>query len=394
MSGSINSIYQNVSYSLSLHSKAIVQLQEQSASGNRVNRASDAPSDAYRILGLNTQERSLQGYQENAENLIGTLEIASTIIENMASELSDTRTLLTQIVSGVQDAEGQARMAESIDSTLEQLVSLANTKHANQYLFSGNKTDVRSYAVEHEGGRISSVTYQGSNEARVVDVAAAVTVQANHVGDDIFRSDERGDPLFLGSSGAANGTGTSNVQGDVWLTVEHDGSNYRVSIDDGATFVTVPAGGDANQAVTDSRTGRVLYVDTTGINSTGVELVRVPGTYDAFEMLIGLRDLLLNERNIPTQELLGYIDASVASVEEVRDQLMQVDVAVGAKVGFLSTLSDSLESMEFDTKDETTGLQEADIAQIAIDLSRREVLYQMSLQVAGKLMSTSLLDFI
>jgi len=101
MSGSINSIYHNVSYSLSLHSKAIVELQEQSASGNRVNRASDAPSDAYRILGLNTQERSLQGYQENSENLIGTLEIASTIIENMASELSDTRTLLTQIVSGV-----------------------------------------------------------------------------------------------------------------------------------------------------------------------------------------------------------------------------------------------------------------------------------------------------
>ena len=50
--------------------------------------------------------------------------------------------------------------------------------------------------------------------------------------------------------------------------------------------------------------------------------------------------------------------------------------------------------MQFDTKDETTRLQEADIAQISIDLSRREVLYQMSLSVAGKLMSTSLLDFI
>ena len=52
------------------------------------------------------------------------------------------------------------------------------------------------------------------------------------------------------------------------------------------------------------------------------------------------------------------------------------------------------ENMQFNTKDETTRLQEADIAQISIDLSRREVLYQMSLSVAGKLMSTSLLDFI
>jgi flagellin-like hook-associated protein FlgL len=39
-------------------------------------------------------------------------------------------------------------------------------------------------------------------------------------------------------------------------------------------------------------------------------------------------------------------------------------------------------------------LQQADVAQIAIDLSREQVLYQMSLSVAGKLMTTSLLDFI
>jgi len=39
-------------------------------------------------------------------------------------------------------------------------------------------------------------------------------------------------------------------------------------------------------------------------------------------------------------------------------------------------------------------LQEADIAQIAIDLSRRELLYQMSLSLAARMMSVSLLDFI
>ena len=45
-------------------------------------------------------------------------------------------------------------------------------------------------------------------------------------------------------------------------------------------------------------------------------------------------------------------------------------------------------------KDEATRLMEADITQIAVDLSQREVLYQMSLSVAGKLMSTTLLDFL
>ncbi len=394
MSGSLTSIYDSVSYALNLHAKAIMGLQEQASTGNRVNRGSDSPSEAYRILGLNTQDRSLEGYKETITTLIGTLEISSTIIEDMTSELADTRTLLTQIVGGVQDAEGQKRIAEKINSTLEQVVSLANTKHANQYLFGGNNTGAPPYVVEREGGYIASVTYQGSDETRRIGVAPSVDVEGYHVGDEIFRSDDRQDPIFSGTTGAKAGTGTSNVRGDTWLTVEYDGANYRISIDDGATFVTVPMGGDPNQAVTDSRTGRVLYVDTTEINSTGQELVRVPGTYDLFNTLISIRDILLNERNLSSQYLLDCVDEAVSAVEEVRSLLTQADVSTGSKIGFLNTLNDNIEDMQFDTQDEVTRSQEADVAQIAIDLSRREILYQMSLSVVGKLMGTSLLDFI
>jgi flagellin-like hook-associated protein FlgL len=227
-----------------------------------------------------------------------------------------------------------------------------------------------------------------------MDVAPGLDIEAYHVGEDIFRSANRGNPVFLGSTGAAAGAGTSNVRGDVWLTVDHDGTNYRISIDDGETFEVVPAGGDPNQAVTNSRTGRVLYVDTTAIDSTGVELVRIPGTYDVFGTLIGLRDMLLNSRGLPDRELINYVDQCVAAVEEVRERVVQADVATGSKIGFLDTLKRNLENMQFDTQDTAAKLQEADVAQIAIDLSRREVLYEMSLSVAGKLMSTSLLDFI
>jgi flagellar hook-associated protein 3 FlgL len=394
MSGSLTSIYESVAYALSLHGRAIGRLQEQAATGNRINRGSDSPFDAYRLLGLNSQQRSLQSYRDNVIELIGNLQISSTIISDMAAELASTRTLLTQIVGGIHDSEGQKRIADVLNNTLEQLVSLANTKHANQYLFGGNNTGITPYAVVREGGRIVQVNYQGAEAARQVSVAPGLDIEAYHVGDMIFRSQQRGDPIFLGGSGAALGTGTSNVRGNIWLTVEHDGTNYRISIDDGASFVTVPAGGDPNQAAVDSRTGRVLYVDTTGIDRTGTELVRVPGTYDAFNALISLRDLLLNERGLDHQKLLRYVDECVEAIEEVRHLSVQSDVATGSKISFLNTLKKNLENMEFDSMDQSTRLQEADIAQIAIDLSRREVLYQMSLSVVGRLMSMSLLDFI
>ncbi|MCX5645684.1 MAG: flagellar hook-associated protein FlgL [Phycisphaerae bacterium] len=394
MSGSLTGIYESISYALQLHGQSISQLQEQASTGNRVNRASDDPSEAYRILGLSSQERSLDSYVGNIADLTGSLQMSSTIITNMASQLADVRTLLSQIVGGIYDADGRKRIAEKVDSALEQLVSLANTKYANQYLFGGNNTGAAPYVVVREGGKIASVTYQGSDEARRVDVAPGLDVAAGPVGDEVFRNDNRGAPVFLGSTGAAAGTGTSSLRGDAWLTVDYNGANYRVSVDDGATFVTVPPGGDTNQAVTDSRTGRVLYVNTTGINKTGVELVRLPGTYDAFNALIGLRDMLTDGHGVASQDLTSYVNECVAGVEEVRNRLVQANVTTGSQIGFLDTLKQNLETMQYDTQDQTTRLQQADVAQIAIDLSREQVLYQMSLSVAGKLMTMSLLDFI
>jgi flagellar hook-associated protein 3 FlgL len=394
MSGSLTGIYESISYALQLHGKSISQLQEQASTGNRVNRASESPSEAYRILGLNSQEQSLASYLENVADLTGRLEMSSTIVTDMASQLADVRTLLTQIVGGIHDADGRQRIAEKLDSTLEQLVSLANTKHASQYLFGGNSTGTAPYAVVREDGRITQVTYQGSDETRRVDVAPGLDTDACLVGDEVFRVNDRGAPAFLGSTGATAGTGTPSVRGDVWLTVDQAGGAYRVSIDEGATFVTVPAGGNANQAVRDSRTGRVLYVNTTGIDKTGVDLVRLPGTYDAFNSLIGLRDTLRNERSLDSQDLLNYVNECTAGVEEIRNHLVQENVSTGSHIGFLDTLQQNLEDMKFDTQDQTTRLQQADVAQIAINLSREQVLYQMSLSVAGQLMTMSLLDFI
>ena len=80
--------------------------------------------------------------------------------------------------------------------------------------------------------------------------------------------------------------------------------------------------------------------------------------------------------------------------EETEKLLVQSQVSIGSKIGFLDDLKNNLKDIKYNTEDEVTLLQEADIAQIAIDLSRREVLYQMSLSVAAKLLSMSLLDFL
>ena len=322
------------------------------------------------------------------------MEFSSNVIQNIQSTVTETKVRLTQVIGGIYSDETRKRTAEGINDLLEQVVTLANTKHMGQYLFAGSNTTSAPYLVERTNGEITGITYQGSLENRQIEVAPGIKSSAFYVGYDIFHSNDRSDPVFLGDTGAAAGSGTSSVKGDVWLTVTYDGSDYNLSIDDGITVIDVGDVSDpSNVAVTNSA-GQVLYVDATNISSTGVELVSVPGTHDIFNTLMNIRDMLENESGLSGAQLKDLQDNSLSALEEINELLVQAEAAVGSKIGFLDNLQDSLKNLKYDAEDEATLIQEADIAQIAIDLSRREVLYQMSLSIAGKLMSVSLLDFL
>lgn len=393
MSGSLNNIYNNVSFALNLHMKAMAVLQEQASTGSRINRVSDDPTAAYRVLGLNTTDNSLENYINNVSEVVSILELSSTVVGDITAHFNEIQTRLTQVTSGIYDDAARQRTAEGINDILEQIVTLTNIKHMDQYLFGGTDTGTAPYTVERTNGRITKVTYDGSFENRNIEVAPGMESSGFYIGDNIFRSNERSTPVFYGYTGAQSGTGTSSSRGGIWLTVTGTAGNYDLSIDGGLTTVNTD-GTDTNLAVTDSQTGEILYVDTTGITGTGVDFVSMPGTYDIFNTLITIRDVLENQNGLADTQVFELAKILPNSIDEISKVLVKAEVSIGSKIGFLDDLQHNLEDLKYNAEDETSRLQEADIAQVAIDLSRREVLYQMSLSVAGKIMSMSLLDFI
>ena len=393
MSGSLNNIYNNVSFALLVNTDAMTRLQEQVSTGSRINRLSDDSTAAYQVMGLDTKQKSLDNYISLITETMDSFDLSSSIIQEITSALANVKTQLTQVTSGIYSEDARKRTSEAINDVLEQVVTLANTKNAGRYIFGGSNTGTAPYEVERTDGKISSVTYQGSMENRKIELAPAMQSSTMLVGEEIFRSNERGTPVFFGDTGAKEGTGTSSVKGDTWLTVTGSEGSWSLSIDGGLTTFTTD-GTDTNLAVTDSKTGRVLYVDTTQISETGVDLVRTPGTYDLFGALIGIRDILNNQANLSEAQIGELQETTLSSIDEISKHLAQTEVTVGSKIGFLDGLKTSLTNIKYNAEDESTRIQEADIAQITVDLSRREILYQMSLSIAGKLMSMSLLDFI
>jgi flagellar hook-associated protein 3 FlgL len=403
MSGTLNNIHNNVSFALNRHYEVMARLQEQAYTGSRINRASDDPSDAYRVLGLKSQKRQMANYMDNISSAIEILNVSSSVFSGYGDDeigiesiIAKTKELLTSVTDTGGDAARNVNK-QGIKDYLDEIISYANWKYNGQYLFGGSNTGSAPYTVTRDGdGHVTSVTYQGSSLERNIEVAPGVQSSTFYAGDDIFASHNRGDSEFvLGNTGAESGTGTSSVTGYTWLTVTADGGgSYDLSIDDGATTVNVAAASDITNIAVTNANGDVLYIDGTNIDSTGVELVSNTGTHDIFNTLITISKILENENNFASGQLKTMRNNTYEAVEELSGRLSQTSVSMGMRIGFLETLKGNLDNIKFNVEDEMARLEEADIAQLAIAISRREVLYQMSLSVAARVMSMSLLDFI
>ena len=472
-------IYNNTRAALSTHMTTMAQLQEQVASGARINRISDDPSDAHRILQLRAQSESLGRYGENIEEVSRRLELGYNVLQEMSDSLRSALESLEQSVSATYNQDTRTILGQSFNETVEQMLSLVGTNSIGQYLFSGADTQTQPYDTETDGEYITAVTYQGSLDDLSTSVAPGVEVPAALVAETLFRVDDRQEPEFLGETGVQAGSGTSSIRGDLYLDVTHketnvvsdpDGVNLQISADpsgydtilgihslevdvtqntirfvdgplttfsgtetslavanadgdvvyvdvtalnaslpgsatveiqsdgylslgDGAAATELTDFAATNLAVFDDD-GRVLYVDATGIERTGLAPVQVPGTHDLFGTLIHTGQVLRNDRGLTDAAQKDLLANATEAVRQVILSVTRGMTSIGARLESLDSLGTNLENIQASADDQANALENADLTQVATDLARAQTLYEMTLASTAKLLSLSLLDYI
>jgi flagellin-like hook-associated protein FlgL len=335
-------IYQTTRLGLRRQTDALARLQQTVATGVQLRRASDGPSDAFHLLGLRDESKSIQTYRDNIERIDSSLSVASDALSQMAGLLLRTRELLTQGTSGTYSAGNRKPIAHEINALLEQVLFLANTRHGGRYLFGGSNIDAAPYEVRVENGRIVGVTYVGNRDALDTPVGPATTQPGALIGDAIFRGHERRPPVFLGDSGAAAGAGTSTVRTAVWLDLAHGtttylgasgiaaaasspagdtvlGNGHTLTIDALAGTLSLDGGeavsftlGDTDVCVTGADGDRV-YVDTSALDPLFVGTVGLQAT--------GLLSIDGGASTVP----IDFADANLAVTDSATGRLLYVD---------------------------------------------------------------------
>ncbi|MDN4606792.1 flagellar hook-associated protein FlgL [Sporosarcina highlanderae] len=118
------------------------KLQEQAASGKRINRPSDDPEAAMKSIGFRNQVDKIEQYKKNLIEVNNYLDSSDDALDSVGQALHRAKELVTNAANtGAMNPEEREFIKIELRQLQETIQDLANTQVMGNYIFSGTKTD-------------------------------------------------------------------------------------------------------------------------------------------------------------------------------------------------------------------------------------------------------------
>lgn len=205
-------------------SSEVARHQQEISSGRRINRPSDDPAGAGRLVGMEQARARLEQFDRNASAAESRLGLEETALTGVIDSLTRLRELAVSAGNGALDANSHRAIQTEVNYHLDALYGFANTRDGNgAYLFSGTNTSTRPFSPDSP-----DVIYSGSDEVLKLQVGAGQKVDTTHSGAEVFLRIRGGNGQFQTDTDAANtGSGTIDT-GSVTDMTTFTYDNYRI----------------------------------------------------------------------------------------------------------------------------------------------------------------------
>lgn len=171
-----NNMLRNLSNSYNKMGK----LQEQIATGKKVNRPSDDPVSVMKGMGYRMQVDKVQQFQRNMGEVHNWLDNTDDALDKVGSALKRSYELVVNGSTDTMTKEDREKLRSELEQLQAQIKDLANTKVGNKHLFSGTKTKMPLYDKD---GNLNTDTNQ---EEVLIEVFDGVTLPVNIKGEELF----------------------------------------------------------------------------------------------------------------------------------------------------------------------------------------------------------------
>jgi flagellar hook-associated protein 3 FlgL len=168
------------------------QLQNQVATGKRVQNPADDPAAMQRVLDLQAEAGSVAQFQSNIASEQNRATAVYSALKSLKT-VSDRAGEIATAADGLKSPQELSAYATEVTQLIQQAVQVANTQYNGSTLFGGTQTGQPAFALATDAnGNVTSVTYQGDQGVAPTEISEGVKVTSQIAGANTSGSGPRG----------------------------------------------------------------------------------------------------------------------------------------------------------------------------------------------------------
>ncbi len=395
---STSGMHHNALTAMLQQQSALSKVQNQIATGKRVQTPADDPVAAVHILELQRALQESDQYGKNADVARNRLSLEEQAMQDIGLVISLAREKAIQGNNATMDAAGRKMIATELRSRLGELVDIANRRDASgEYLFAGYSTGTPPFS-----NAVSGISYYGDQGNRMLQVGPAQRVADSHSGHDVFMKIPQGNGVFVlggaidNEGTAALGAGTV-VDSDAWELAQDD---YTIHFTSDTGDYEILDSSNVQVSVGNYTAGTVIEFNGIKIDMTGMPAlddtftVSRSRTEDIFTTMRDLIDTLEGTTATNEAQLNTNIARVLQQLDHTEEHMLQVRAEVGVRLSSLDTAEASREDQKVELNRMRSELEDLDYAEAITRMNQQLIGLQAAQASYTRIAQLSLFNYL
>ena len=368
------------------------KLNQQLSSGKQFSKPSDDPIGVTTSMGFHTKMNNYEQYQKDVNNAKSWLESTENSLSDAGEILQRSSELAIYGANDTLNPDDRENMSEEVKELRNELISIANSKLGQDYLFAGQASGTKPIEVNNDYHTNNDLTLNNQNNISSVKRSSSTVLTP---GNYTVSLEENG--------GTVDTINISNEEGEIVASKTNDtaltqNTEYVVETDNGEKL-TIETGNN-NPTVADQAEFEIpSYVKYKGDHNKILRKIS-----DDNNMKVNANADKVFKQNIEIVNNLyedlkagkggEKISAYATKLQNGMTNNTGARAEVGAKINRLDLITNRIDDELLNTEKLNSKNEDIDLAKLVTNLKMSENVYRASLSSAARVIQPSLVDFL
>ncbi|CEN83547.1 MAG: hypothetical protein E7E58_15630 [Paeniclostridium sordellii] len=165
-------------------------LNRQLDTSKQINRVSDDPHKAIKIMNLNNELKFTEKYNQNVEETVGWMNNTDSTLQEVGDLLGEIKTNILKVGNGTYNDEEIKAIHAEMNEKIKELGECLNSSHGGRHMFSGTAVNEVPVVMEEKDGVVTLKVNSAVNDKDLkAELSDGITVDYNVSAKEIFEKD-------------------------------------------------------------------------------------------------------------------------------------------------------------------------------------------------------------